>query len=218
MRTGEVCALTWNDIDLEKGIINVKHNVYNKVKDEKGRWFIGSTKTINGDRQVYINDTLLKALKNYKNKQDYLKKVYGRKYHYYHLEFVKNKYSKIVEYRIVETERKAKLLKPIDLVFTKKNGVYVGTDIIRYPYKVIHNELNIKNCRFYDLRGSYATKSLRNGVEIKDLADILGHSRVETTNDYYIFSSEDSKRYASKVFEKTVQSKIIDNIINYDNI
>ena len=40
----------------------------------------------------------------------------------------------------------------------------------------MHNELGIKNCSFYDLRGSYATKILRNGAEIRDVADILGYN------------------------------------------
>lgn len=73
MRTGEVCALTWDDIDLEKGIINIEHNVYDKPNDDKGRWFIGSTKTQTGTRKVHISHTLKIALQNYKNKQDYLK-------------------------------------------------------------------------------------------------------------------------------------------------
>lgn len=34
MRTGEVFALTWEDIDLENGTISIKHNVYDKPKDE----------------------------------------------------------------------------------------------------------------------------------------------------------------------------------------
>ena len=67
----------------------------------------------------------------------------------------------------------------VEMVFTRKNGSYAGTDIIKYPFKIIHHELQIENCRFYDLRGSYATKCLRNGVEIKDVADILGHKRIE---------------------------------------
>ena len=53
MRTGEVFALTWDDIDFEKGIINIKYNVYSKVNDGKGRWFIGTPKTINGIRKIY---------------------------------------------------------------------------------------------------------------------------------------------------------------------
>ena len=86
MRTGEVCALTWDSIDLEKRIISIEHNVYSKVKDEKGKCFLGTTKTINGVRRVCICDTLLVALKNYKRKQENFKKLYGKRYHYYHLE------------------------------------------------------------------------------------------------------------------------------------
>lgn len=48
MRTGEVFALTWDNIDLENGTISIKHNVYDKPKDEKERWFIGTTKTFAG--------------------------------------------------------------------------------------------------------------------------------------------------------------------------
>lgn len=216
MRTGEVCALTWDNIDLEKRIINIEHNVYSKVKDEKGKWFLGTPKTINGVRKVYICDTLLIALKNYKKKQENFKNVYGKRYHYYHLEEVKNKYGKTIEYRIVETVRKSKLLVTLDLVFRKENGVYSGTDIVKYPYKVVHNELGIENCRFYDLRGSYATKSLRNGVKIRNVADILGHSKIEATENYYVTTTEDSLKEASEKFEQTVQSDVIDEIIKYE--
>ena len=45
LRTGEVFALTWDDIDFVNKTINVKHNVYAKNKDDKGKWFIGDTKT-----------------------------------------------------------------------------------------------------------------------------------------------------------------------------
>lgn len=215
MRTGEVCALTWDNIDFEKRVINVSHNVYSKVKDDKGRWFLGSTKTINSIRSIYICDTLLIALKNFKNKQDNFKKIYGRNYHNYHLEEVKNKYGKITEYRIVETTRESKSIKQLNLVFTKNDGTYNGTDITRYPYKVIHDELGIKNCRFYDLRGSFATKTLRSGVEIRDVADILGHSKIETTENYYISSSNETMKIACELFEKSTKSEVINKISDY---
>ncbi len=79
MRTGEVCALTWNDINFEDKTITINHNIYSKPKDEKGKWFIGTPKTINSERKVYICDTLLIALNNYKNKQENLRKLYGKK-------------------------------------------------------------------------------------------------------------------------------------------
>lgn len=214
MRTGEVFALTWEDIDLENRIINIRHNVYSKPKDEKGRWFIGEPKTVSGKRQVYISDTLYLALSNFKRKQDYLKKLYGSKYKYYHLEEVLNDYGKVVEYRIVENTNGNE--STIDLVFTKDDGKYVGTNLTKYPYQIIHNELGIKNCRFYDLRGSYATKILKNGTEIRDVADMLGHRNIETTENYYISSTEDSKIKANNVFEELTHSEIINDIIKYD--
>lgn len=74
MRTGEVFALTWDDIDFESKIIKVKHNVYAKNKDNKGKWYMGDTKTETGERQIYICNTLLKILKGYKQRQTINKK------------------------------------------------------------------------------------------------------------------------------------------------
>ena len=213
MRTGEVFALTWNDIDLENKIIKINKTVYSKIKDDKGRWFIGTPKTEGSCREVFICDTLYKILYNYKEKQKLLKKKYGRKYKKYELESIKNKHGKINEYKVVENKHKNS--KSVNMVFTKNNGSYVGTDIIKYPFKIIHNELGIKNCRFYDLRASYATKTLRNGAEIRDVADILGHTRIETTENYYISSSEKTRKGANNMIAKIIRSDVINEIINY---
>ena len=213
MRTGEVCALTWEDIDFENRIIKIKHNVYDKPKDNKGRWYLGTTKTETGTREVYISETLLKALKNYKSKQDYIKKVFGNDYIYYYLEDVKNEYGKVVEQRIVKNIDNQH--QNINLVFTRENGKYVGTDITRYPFKIIHEELGITKCRFYDLRGSYATKILNNGVEIRDVADILGHKNIETTENFYISSTSSSRKLATDIFDKITNSNTINKIISY---
>ena len=94
-------------------------------------------------------------------------------------------------------------------MFVKDNGRYIGTDLIRYPYRIIHHELGINNCRFYDLRGSFATKTLRSGVEIKDVAEVLGHSRVETTENYYVSTTKESKKHVSNVLEKQIDEEII---------
>ena len=215
MRTGEVFALTWDDIDLKERKIKIYKTLYSKVKDEKGRWFLGTTKTESSVREVYICDTLLKTLVNYKKYQNDNKKLFKSKYHKYYLEPVKNKYGKIIEFRIIEIKHKSKNRKDINLVFVGKNGIFTGTDVIRYPFKVIRGELKIEDCRFYDLRGSFATKTLRSGVEIKDVAEILGHSRIETTENYYISSSRESRKEATELFEKQIKSETIKNIIEF---
>lgn len=206
MRTGEVFALTWDDIDLNNRIIKISKTVYAKDKEENGRWYLGTTKTVGSRREVCICDTLYSALSDYKKMQNNYKKEYGKKYKRYILEEVKNKYGKLVEYKIIENNYKHN---KIEMVFTRNDGTYSGTDIIRYPFKIIHRELGI-NCRFYDLRCNFATISLRRGNEIKAISRVLGHSKIETTENYYIFSSIDSLINVSKSIEKEIDIKIID--------
>ncbi len=43
---------------------------------------------------------------------------------------IKNKYGKLVEYKVIESNSKCN---KVEMVFTRKNGTYSGTDIIRYP-------------------------------------------------------------------------------------
>ncbi len=200
MRTGEVFALTWDDMDLDKRIIKISKTAYAKDKEEKGRWYLGTTKTVGSQRELYICDSLYNILLDYKNAQDNYKKQCGKNYKKYILEEVKNKYGKLVEYKIVENNSRRN---KADMVFTRKDGTYSGTDIIKYPFKIIHHELGIK-CRFYDLRGSFATISLRNGCEIKDIAEVLGHKRVETTERYYITSGSNDKRKVIQSFDNSI--------------
>ena len=106
-------------------------------------------------------------------------------------------------------------MKPANMIFTRDNGKYCGTDIIKYPYKIIHNELGIENCRFYDLRGSYATTILRNGVEIRDVADVLGHKDIETTENYYISSTDETRKNVTDSYENAINLDVINVIIEY---
>ena len=198
MRTGEVFALTWNDIDLDNRIIKVNKTVYARDKEENGRWYLGTTKTIGSIREVYICDTLYSVLSDYKKLQIKYKKEYGKNYKQYILKKVKNKYGKLVEYKVIESQSRNN---KIQMVFIRKDGTSSGTDIIKYPFKIIHHELGI-SCRFYDLRGNFATKTLRKGCEIKDISKVLGHSRIETTENYYINCTKDNLKDVRKVLKK----------------
>ena len=206
MRTGEVFALTWNDIDLDNRIIKINKTVYAKDKEKNGRWYLGTTKTIGSSREVYICNTLYSVLSNYKKLQIKYNKEYGKKYKRYILKEVKNKYGKLVEYKVIESQSKNN---KIQIVFTRKDGTYSGTDIIKYPFKIIHHELGIC-CRFYDLRGNFATKTLRKGCEIKDISKVLGHSRTETTENYYINCTKDNLKNVSNSFEKELGLNMVD--------
>ena len=119
MRTGEVFALTWNDIDLENRIIKVNKTVYAKDKEENGRWYLGTTKTLGSSREIYICDTLYSVLSDYKELQVKYKKEYDKKYKQYILKEIKNKYGKLVEYKVIESQSGNN---KIQMVFTRKDG------------------------------------------------------------------------------------------------
>lgn len=95
------------------------------------------------------------------------------------------------------------------MVFTRKDGAYSETDIVKYPFKIIHHELDI-NCSFCDLRRNFTTKTLRKGCEIKDISKVLGHSRIETTENYYINCTKDDLKEVSKNFEKELGLNMVD--------
>ncbi len=211
MRTGEVFALTWEDIDLDKGTINIKHSVYDKSKDNKGRWFLGQTKTYSGTRTIYIGNTLKEALTNYKKRQDYLKEVFGQQYKYYHLEDDIDTNNSVDKRIVINTNNE----NIINLVFTKEDGTYVGTDITKYPYKIIKNELNI-NARFYDLRGTYATRLTNSGTMMNEVSELMGHSDPSITRKYYISTTEDNKREAINNLDIVNNSDVINNVIKFE--
>jgi integrase len=67
MRIGEICALTWEDIDTESGIINIRRTIqriYTIENDvRKTEVILDSPKTKNSIREIPLNKDLLKMLK-----------------------------------------------------------------------------------------------------------------------------------------------------------
>ena len=53
--------------------------------------------------------------------------------------------------------------------------------------------------RFHDLRHTFATHALKNGVDAKTLSGILGHTNASFTLDTYTHITEDMRKNASSV-------------------
>ena len=211
MRTGEVLALTWNDINFDKGFINVEHSVYDQPKDSFGRWYYGPTKTEAGERKIPLCNTLKEALLNYKKYQELTKQLYGNNYKYYGLKKHKEIKGELV-YRIVDNDYSEE---NVDFVFTREDGKYSGTDILKDPIKIINEEFGIK-CRFYDSRGSFATNALYNGNNIVSIAKILGHADIATTSRYYLRSKDDAVVQAIRGMDALISSNTISNAIKFE--
>ena len=212
LRAAEVFALTWDDIDFENKTLTVNKNVLKKNQNgaTHGRhisgkattvWYFGTCKTPGSYRTIEIGDTLVKALKEYKEEQERDKKEYGDLYMKHYIKETKNYYNNKPEYKILNAYAELEIaLKEVNLVFVKHNGVFEGTDTCKYPFKVIHYELGI-SCRFHDFRETHATRLIEAGADIKAIAKRLGHSNIRTTYEIYVRITKKMKSDTVDKFE-----------------
>lgn len=61
-------------------------------------------------------------------------------------------------------------------------------------YKRILKEAQIAYKNFHALRHTYATNCIEEGADVKSLSEMLGHSNVQITLNYYVHPSMDTKR------------------------
>lgn len=68
---GEICALTWKDVDLEKGILQVRNTVQriqNKEEGGKKTLLVNMPLSASTQRELPVPDVILQILQLYKNK------------------------------------------------------------------------------------------------------------------------------------------------------
>ena len=77
----------------------------------------------------------------------------------------------------------------------------VTPDSAYYALKRILQKADLPNIRFHDLRHTFATHALANGVDPKTLAEILGHTNASFTLDTYAHVTSDMQKQAAVVTE-----------------
>lgn len=197
LRISEVFGLTWEDIDFKNKTLRVDRNIVkkNQAGGTKRRliegesttvWYFGPCKTPSSHRVIEIGDTLLNALKEFKQEQEIFKEQYGEMYMKHYKKEVMNPYTNKPEIKIVNAHAEIDVALPeVNLIFVKNNGIFEGTDTCKHPFKVIHYELGIP-CRFHDFRDTHATRLIEAGADIKAVSKRLGHSTIETTYNIYV--------------------------------
>lgn len=65
---------------------------------------------------------------------------------------------------------------------------------MQYRFKKILKQAQIDDRTFHTLRHTFATNCMENGMDVKTLSELLGHSDVKTTLNRYVHPTMDSKR------------------------
>ena len=83
---------------------------------------------------------------------------------------------------------------PDSYVLTGEDETYIEPRLMQYYFKNVLDACGIEDANFHALRHTFATRSVANGVDVKCLSEILGHSSVTVTLSNYVHPSMETKR------------------------
>lgn len=146
VRRGEVCALKWEHLDLDAGLMRVREN----LTVVNGRATLGAPKTESGVRDLHLApEETVQLLRRHREQQT-------------------------VELPFASPH-----------VFTNRAGARLYPDSLTKISGRIAVKAGLGTVRFHDLRHTYASLMLSQGVPMEVVSEKLGHSRPSTTADIY---------------------------------
>ena len=221
LRIGETFALTWDDICLDEGTLEVNKLAYKRnygvdvrqvmkdkgKREEKSAWYFGDTKTRSSVRKIKIGSTLVQELREWRRMQMEWQLQYGEYYTLIYKKEEKDEKGNTI-HRLIEVEKSVPVsLQKANVIMRRENGQYVSTDSFKYAARIIHYELGIGTFNYHSLRHTHATYLISNGVSPKAVQARLGHENIETTLQTYVHNTEAMEQSAVDVFEKILESK-----------
>lgn len=167
LREGELLGLKWEDVDLDRGVLQVKRQLQ-WVKAEEGKdidgkkrrtptkWVLTEPKSAKSRRVVTLPALAVAALKKHK---------------------------------ACQTEERLRLgeaWQDLGLVFTTEAGTPVHkSNLFNRSFKPLLERAGLPKLRFHDLRHTCATILLARGIHPKLVQEQLGHSQISLTLDTY---------------------------------
>jgi len=110
--------------------------------------------------------------------------------------------------KVQQTENRLKVgeiwVNELGLVFTNEIGVNLPHATVEHRFKRIVTSIGLSECRFHDLRHTYATEGIRLGIPVKTISEALGHYSTAFTMDVYGHTTEQMQIDAAAIFEQTI--------------
>ena len=89
-----------------------------------------------------------------------------------------------------------------DYVIVSHNGKQINPRAYQKSFENLLKKLKIKHYGFHALRHTFATRLLENGVDIKTISELMGHSSPTITLNRYVHTNMQNKRKAMEAFNK----------------
>ena len=184
LRVGEICALCWEDVDFERGVLYVRHTLCYFSKDGKYVFEMHDTKTKNGKRIIPLTHKAICALE-----RQWLQKQ-----------------KVVLKGKIAPKGYE-------NLVFTTKNNRPTQVFLIKQAIALIVKKVNetdeyLENFTSHSFRHTFATRAIESGMNPKTLQKILGHATLQMTMDLYCHVTEDTMFKEMQKFERKEMQRV----------
>jgi len=175
LRQGEALGLRWCNVDLDKGVILLEEQAQ-KIEG-KSEWV--KLKSNMSNRQVYLSDSTVEALKKHRAILAQMRLAAGSSWQDY------------------------------DLVFPNKTGGFLQQKVDYSRWKKILQRCGIQSRRLHDARHTAGTLLYANGEGIETIRRVLGHSSVSLTSRTYVHSAEAPLRAAADTMNKVLKGNVV---------
>ncbi len=200
LRLGEVCALLWEDINLQEQYMVIRRSVMmNRL--ENNRLEFSATKR-NKVRYVYFGNALKEILMKAKEEQEKQRQKLGKAYKSnYYEQVALNQKLHFPLYTRNETEKLPDSFQKINMVCLRPDGSYESRRTVSSVCSRLKEQLpGMEHFHFHMLRHTYTCNLLRAGARPKDVQELLGHNDINTTMNVYAHSDrEEIKRIVEKL-------------------
>ena len=183
MRGGELCGLQWQDIDLEKGIVYIRHTLayirsvgkpkgQGKGRTDRRKFELQTPKTAAGERYVIIPASLKGLLMEHKKRCAAWKAQRG------------------------ETWNRD------NMVFLTVFGNYYSEQYLNAKFKAFARRIGLPdNIHIHSLRHTTASLLINSDISPKLIAEQLGHASASITQDIYSHIFQSSKARAAQALD-----------------
>ena len=203
LRIGEVCALTWQDINLDEQYLTVRRSI--RYNGDRHKTEIGATKR-KKIRTVDFCDTLATILKAARTEQHKNRFKYGELYSLNYYKQVQEKGRSYYElYSLQRSEEVPVDYREIDFVCLRPDGCFESSSTVGIACRTASKKIpGLEGFHFHQLRHTFTSNLLSNGAAPKDVQELLGHADVSTTMNIYAHSTREAKRSSARLLDKVV--------------
>lgn len=97
-------------------------------------------------------------------------------------------------YYILKDLKEMKLLSKNKHIVARKDGRFMSSKLLRERFMELTKKIGVRPLNFHALRHTFATRALESGMDVKTLAEVMGHANASITLNIYAHSMMDHKK------------------------